>query len=131
MDKLKTVPYITMPTPVYDNFKYMQMDDSLAKGNGNVAKEWVVRTQKDYNDMLVSVLNEHEIPFTPDKYKEYIGRLELIEFQDYTINGQLVIIRFDGKEVCRLKKWIEVESILDPTKTSFVQRIVVVEDSEV
>ena len=130
MDNLKIVPWTTYPTPLYDNFKYIQMDDSLAKVNEKteeVVKEWIARSQKDYNDMLVAVLNKHGIPFSPDKYEEYIGRLELIEYQDYTINGQIVVIRYDGKDVCKLKKWIEAENILDPTKTIFVQRIVEVE----
>lgn len=66
-------------------------------------KQWV----KDYDEMLFQVLNKHGIPINRENLEDFIGKLEICEYQEPTINGQIVVIYYEKKEVARLKKWLE------------------------
>lgn len=115
MDKLKEVPHksLHMPTPDQGSFEQYNYP-------GDPVKDYIVKFQKDYKDMLVEVLNRHGIPFSIDKYEEFIGKLHMIEISEPTINGQVIVIYYEKKEVCRLKKWLE----WDEHMTQITQHIV-------
>ena len=106
MGDLKTVPHKTLNIPTPDQSSFEQYNY-----HGDSVRECIVKFQKDYNDILVEVLNRHGIPFSIDRCEEFIGKLHIIEFSHPTINGQIVVIYYEGKEVVRLKKWQEWHSL--------------------
>ena len=70
-------------------------------------KQWIAQTQKDYDEMLIQVMNKHGIPITFNNARDFIGKIKIWEYEEPTINGQLVVIFYEDKEIARLKKWLE------------------------
>lgn len=66
-------------------------------------KQWV----KDYDEMLLQVMNKHGVPINRENLDDFIGKLEICEYQEPASNEQIVVIYYERKEVARLKKWLE------------------------
>lgn len=73
-------------------------------------KQWITQSQKDYDEMLIQVMNKHGVPITFDNERSFIGKINIWEYEEPTINGQIVVIYYEKKEVARLKKWLEWKS---------------------
>lgn len=69
-------------------------------------KQWI----KDYDEMLLQVMNKHGIPITFDNAKDFIGKIKMWEYDVPAICGHIVVIFYEGKEIARLKKWLEWKS---------------------
>ncbi len=87
-------------------------------------KQWITQNQKDYDEMLIQVMNKHGIPITFDNAKDFIGKINMWEYDIPAISGHVVVIFYEGKEIARLKKWLEFKDSIDlHTITQHIEEI--------
>lgn len=87
-------------------------------------KQWITQSQKDYDEMLIQVMNKHGIPITFDNAKEFKGKIEIREMESPAINGQIVVIIYERKVVAKLKKWQIWNSSFDTYKiTQYIEEM--------
>jgi len=87
-------------------------------------KQWITQNQKNYDEMLIQVMNKHGIPITRENAKDFIGKINMWEYDEPAICGHIVVIFYEGKEIARLKKWLEFKDSIDlHTITQHIEEI--------